>query len=135
MPSKPDPLALAPAPSIAELPSSPLSASLPALQKRVAVLRDFHKRLAEASLGASYEAAHARLAVAYWATTVTRLKLLAEGKLPRLPAVSQAAADKSYFDTTAKLCEGLEKTVQSYQKSENPQKQHIWRLWNQSGKG
>ena len=134
-PSKPDPLAVVPAPPIAELPKSPLSESLLVLQKRVAVLRDFHKRLVDAGLGQGYEAAHARLAIAYLATTVTRLKMLGEGKLPRLPALSQAAADKSYVDTTAKLCDGLEKTVKSYQRSENPQKQHIWRLWNQSGKG
>jgi hypothetical protein len=111
VPHKPDPLALAPAPSFGDLPKSPQSEKLTALAARVAVLRDFHRRLVEAGLGRSYEAAHARLVVAYLATTVTRLKMVAAGKLPLLPATSQVAADQSYVETTARLCEGLEKTV------------------------
>ncbi len=135
VPSKPDPLALAPAPLAADLAQSPQLQSLAGLTARVAAVRDFHRRLVDAGLGQSYEAAHARLAVAYLATTVMRLKMVAEKKLPLLAPASQAAADQSYVDTTAKLCEGLAKAVQSYHKSDNPQKQRIWRLWNQSGKG
>ena len=71
------------------------------------MLRDFHGRLVAAGLGHTYEAAHARLTVAYLATTATRLKMVAEKKLPLLPAVSQAAADQSYVQTTSRLCEGL----------------------------
>jgi hypothetical protein len=122
-------------PSTAELPKSPLSTLLLPLQKRVAAIRNFHTRLVEAGLGQSYEAAHARLAVAYLTTTVTRLKMVAEKKLPQLPAARQAAADQSYIQTTTWLCDGLEKTVQAYEKSPNPQKQRIWQLWSRSGKG
>jgi hypothetical protein len=132
VPAKPDPLALASAPLLAGLPKSPLTDSLAALQKRVAAIGDFHRRLVDAGLGQSYEAAHARLAVACMAATVTRLKMLADGKLPRLPAASQAAADKSYVDTTLKLCDGLEKTVKSYQASDNPEKKRIWQIWSRS---
>ena len=98
----------------------------------MAAIGDFHRRLVDAGLGQSYEAAHARLAVACMAATVTRLKMLADGKLPRLPAASQAAADKSYVDTTLKLCDGLEKTVKSYQASDNPEKKRIWQIWSRS---
>lgn len=130
VPRKSDPLAIAPAPSIDDLPNSPESEAVAALMTRVAAVRDFHQRLVDAGLGDSYEAAHARLAVAYLGTTVTRLKMVADGKLPRLPGPSQAAADRSYVETTARLCKGLEKTMQSYQKSDNPRKQQVWRLWS-----
>ena len=88
------------------------------------------EHLVDAGLGDSYEAAHARLAADYLATTVARLKMLSGGALPRLPAASQAAADRLYLQTTANLCQGLEKTVQSYQKSADPAKRQIWRLRN-----
>lgn len=133
MPSKPDPFSLAPPPLLAGLPKSPLNDSLAALEKRVAVIRNFHQRLVAAGLGRSYEAAHARLAAAYLATTITRLRMLAEGKLMRLAAEPQAAADKSYVDTTARLCDGLERAVDQYQKSDDPEKQRIWELWTQKG--
>ncbi len=89
----------------------------------------FHARLVDAGLGDTYEAAHAGLVASYLATTVARLRMVADGRLPRLPAASQAAADRSYVETTARLCEGLEKMIQSYRKSEDPKKQQIWRLW------
>jgi hypothetical protein len=131
-PRKVDLLFAAPPPPSAAALESLRSPSLLALQKRVAALGEFYRRLADAGLGQSYEAAHARLAVACMAATVTRLKLLADGKLRRLPAVRQAAADKSYVDTVAKLCDGLEKTVKSYQTSENPEKKRIWQIWSPS---
>ena len=87
---------------------------------------------AAAGLGDSYEAAHARLAVTYHATTHQRLRLLAEGRLKPLPGDSQCAADKSYFQTTARLCEGLEKVLNSYAKSADPHQQRVYAVWSAS---
>jgi len=93
-------------------------------------LGKFYDRLLEAGLADRYEAAHARLAVEYLAVCHHRLKLQADGKLEPLPARSQHAADMSYFDTTTKLCDGLERVLQSYQDSDDPQKKRIYGLWN-----
>ncbi|MBC8868858.1 MAG: hypothetical protein H8E44_05545 [Planctomycetes bacterium] len=70
------------------------------------------------------------LAVEYAATAYERLELLAQGKLARLPAASQYAADKSYFSTAAKLCEGLERAIQSYRDSEDLHKTRACEIWN-----
>ncbi len=102
---------------------------LAALRTRVNKLRTLHQRLVDAGLDDSYEAAHARLAVEYFATSVRRLELLAEGKLKPLPAASQYAADKSYFDTTARLCEGLEKVLDAYGESDDRHKRRVHQLW------
>jgi hypothetical protein len=107
------------------------SQEVESLTARVAKLRAFHDRLVAAGLGDNYEAAHARLAVQYVATFYERLKLLADGKLARLPETSQYAADKSYFSTAAKLCEGLEKAVQSYKDSEDMRKRRVYREWSE----
>ena len=129
-PHKSEPLMIASPPSTDGLSESRESEAVVALAKRVAAVRDFHKRLVNAGLADSYEAAHARLVADYLATTVARLKMVADGKLPRLPPASQAAADRSYVRTTTRLYQGLEKTVQSYKESEEPKKRQIERLWN-----
>jgi hypothetical protein len=59
-------------------------------------------------------------------------QLLAAGKLARLPPASQAAADKSYFITTSRLCEGLEKTLAGYGKSESPAKRQLFAWFQES---
>jgi hypothetical protein len=100
------------------------------LAKRVAGVRGFHKRLVNAGLGESYEATHARLIVCCLAAADTRMQRIAEGRLPTLPAASQAAADFSYLETVRRLCEGLEKVVQSDANAEDRQKRQIHRLWN-----
>ncbi len=133
-PRRPDPTAIAPALSPEGLPKSPETEAIAAIMPRVATVRDFHGRLVAAGLGGTYEAAHARLVAAYLATTATRLRMAAEGKLPRLPSRSQSAADRSYIETVTRLCQGLEKTVRSYQESEDPQKRQIWSLWNPSAR-
>lgn len=103
---------------------------LAVLDARTARFRRLHEQLVAAGLGESCEAAHARLAVQYLATCHQRLKLLAEGKLPRLASpVSQYAADKSYFQTAARLGEGLEKVLDGYQKADDPAKKRILGLW------
>ena len=71
----------------------------------------------------------------YLATCQKRIQLLAEGKLARLPEPSQYAADKSYFATVAKLCEGLESVLDSYAKSTDAAKKAIYGLWIGTRKG
>ena len=106
-----------------------LPPDLEAIDARAARIRRFHQGLVAAGLSGSYEAAHARLAVEYLATTCRRLKMLSEGKLRRLPGPSQYAADKSYFSTTAKLCEGLERTVALYKDSEDAHQKQVYVIW------
>ena len=105
--------------------------ALAEIDAQIARIRYFHQGLVSAGLADSYEAAHARLAVEYLAATCERLKMLSEGKLKRLSDQSQAAADKSYFSTTSKLCEGLEKTVAAYKDSEDVHKKRVYEIWNE----
>jgi hypothetical protein len=99
------------------------------LDARVARIRRFHTQLAVAGKEETYAAAHARLAVRYLATCQKRLQMLAEGKLGRLPPPSQYAADRSYFSTAVKLCEGLEKALDGYAKATDAEKKQIYQLW------
>jgi len=107
-------------------------AELTALRERTAQFRKLIKGLNAAGLSDSYEAAHARLALTYYAATHQRLRLLAEGRLKPLPGDSQYAADKSYFQTTARLCEGLENVLNSYAKSAAPHQQRVYAVWSAS---
>jgi len=91
----------------------------------------FYNRLVDAGLGQCYEAQHARLVVDSIAAIQDRHGLLRQGKLKRLPAPSQAAADRCYVDTATKLTEGLAKTVGSYENSEDPGKRTILRIWQE----
>jgi hypothetical protein len=100
------------------------------LRERAARLGKLHGQLAAAGLGDCYEAAHARLVVEYHAVTHQRLRLLAEGKLQPLPADSQYAADRSYFAATMRLCEGLEKVLNSYATSSDSHKKRVFALWS-----
>ncbi len=99
---------------------------------KVARLRDFHARLQAANLGESYEAAHARLAIEYLAVTCERAALQAKGALPALPPRSQYAADRSYLQTTLKLCAGLEKTIEAYSGAGDARRQRVLALWMES---
>ena len=107
-----------------------LAPGLAEIDARIARIRKFHQGLVSAGLADSYEAAHARLAVEYLAATCKRLKMLSEGKLDRLVGQSQYAADKSYFSTTAKLCEGLERTVISHKDSEDAHEKRVYAIWS-----
>ncbi len=78
----------------------------------------------------AYEAAHGRLAVEYLVATHERLTMLSYGRLKRLSDQSQYAADKSYLSTTAKLCEGLERTVASYKDSEDAHEKQVYLIWS-----
>jgi hypothetical protein len=103
-----------------------------ALEARTARLRRFYGRLVAAGKEASYEAAHARLAIRYLATCQKRMRLLGDGKLNRLPDESQQAADRSYFATAMKLCEGMEKLLEGYAKSPEASHGEMYQLWNAS---
>ena len=107
-----------------------LAPGLAEIDARIARIRKFHQGLLSAGLARSYEAAHARLAVEYLAATRQRLKMLSEGKLDRLAGQSQYAADKSYFNTTTKLCEGLERTVLSYKDSKGTHQKRVYAIWS-----
>jgi hypothetical protein len=107
-----------------------LPPDLTKLDAGIAHIRRFHQGLVTAGLADSYEAAHARLAVEYLATTCARLKMLSEGKLDRLPGPSQYAADKSYFCTTANLCDGLERTVNSHKDVADLDGKRVYEIWN-----
>ena len=80
-------------------------------------------------MGETYEAAHAKLAVDYIGTIKNRRKLLKQGELKPLPETSQAAADKSYIDAAQKLSTGLEKVLESYSQSIEPNRKRIYQIW------
>ena len=101
-----------------------------ALEARVGRMRRFCDRLHAAGLDDCYEAAHARLAIQSLAVACSRLQMLDEGKLAVLSPRSQYAADKSYFATTVRLCEGLKRTVQAYKDSPNSHKKRVYAIWN-----
>jgi hypothetical protein len=114
-------------------------AAMPEIGKRLAAdarLRKFHGLLVKKGLGDTYEAAHARLAIDCLATAHARLGGLEQGKLkPLANPGSQGAADQSYLDATGKLTDGLTAILAAYEKSAEPQKQGIARLWQQAGEG
>lgn len=105
-------------------------AALAALIPRVERIAKFHAALAAAGLADTYEAAHAKWAVAYYHTSRRRAARQAEGTLNQpLSPESGKAADESYIQTTAKLCEGLEKVLDGYQDSDCPRRKQIGELW------
>jgi hypothetical protein len=97
---------------------------------QIARLETFHGRLVAAGLGDTYEAQHARLAIACQAVLRERLRRMTAGTLTPLAAPTQYAAFKSYLSTTAKLCEGLEKIIAGYEKSDNVRQQQIFSLYS-----
>jgi hypothetical protein len=111
--------------------SSPAFATLDA---RLAQVRAFQVRLVAAGFGESYEAAHARLILEAVRAAHERQSLWAAGKLPPLPAASQAAADKSYMDTATKLYDGLAALMKSYEQSSEERARKIGDLWSEEGK-
>ncbi len=99
------------------------------LDVRAARLRDFQGRLERAGLGQSYAAAHAQLAVRCIETAHVRFQRLAQGSIAPLPGPSQKAADDSYVDTARKLCDGLEKVIETYKTSPDGGRKKIRALW------
>ena len=65
--------------------------------------------------------------------TRQRADLLAAGKLTRLPERSQAAADKLYLNTVARLCDGLERVLNACANAKDDPKQQVYEIWNSAG--
>ncbi len=99
------------------------------LAKRVERVREFHRQLVAEHLGKTYEAAHAKLIVEFAEVTAARRELLMTDKIRRLPEPSQAAADKSYDETLAKLCDGLDSVLKSYERSPDVPRREMFQLW------
>lgn len=99
------------------------------MKERVSLFARLLQRLEQAGLAQTYEAAHTRLILRQWLTVLRRTELQNAGKLPRLPEPSQAAADRSYVDTLAKLCDGLEKVLDGYSDSRLAEKRRIAEIW------
>jgi hypothetical protein len=96
-------------------------------------VRTFWKRLKRARLAHSYEAAHARLVVESMVVARERRRLLDAGQLPRLEdPTSQEAADKSYADTVDRVYQGLVKTLEGYERSEDETQRRMLQLWRKS---
>jgi hypothetical protein len=100
-----------------------------ALAERAARIERFKAKLRDSRLSTSYEEAHARLIARFFAVCRERLDLQADGRLMLLPEASRAAADRSFFDTAAKLCQGLEKVLEAYAGSADPLKKKMFALW------
>jgi hypothetical protein len=110
-----------------------LPAPAAALKPRRQRMWDFSKKLADAGFKSSYEAEHARLAVSAIDVIAERHRLVTTKKLAPLDdATRQAAADQLYVDTASKLCDGLETVINGYEKSPDPRKLEIHRLWLQT---
>ncbi len=106
---------------------------LKALFAKLERLRAFSERLDAAGLSATYEAAHARLALDCANQMHDRLQLLASGNLrPLTNAASQAAANQLYFDTTRKLTEGLYRVLEDFRNSPDQRKQPLWEIWEEA---
>jgi hypothetical protein len=71
------------------------------------------------------------LVIEYQSVTCKRFKMFSEGELKPLSGQSQFAADKSYLDTTSKLCEGLKRTVDSYKESKDARKKRVYTIWSE----
>lgn len=100
------------------------------LAARMARIGRLHTKLTAAGLGQSYEATHAGLAMECFAVCRARFAAIDAGTITRLPAPSsQTAADHSYILTVERLCEGLEKVLETYAHAENPVKKRIATLW------
>lgn len=120
--------------SAAEVGTGQVSPAVAGLDARAAKWRAFHDRLIAEGLGAGYEAAHVQLALDALRTLHERRRLLAAGKLQRLPKPpSEAAADASYENAAAKLMDGFETVIKTYGKSADPRRQKIFELYQASG--
>jgi hypothetical protein len=99
------------------------------LDARLGRVAEFHRRLGAAHLGEGYEATHAKLVLDCGRVAAERAALRKAGKLRALPGPSQAVADKSYDETVARLCDGLELTLKSYSTTTNVMRQKVYSLW------
>ncbi len=102
------------------------------LENRVGRVREFHRRLARARLGDTYEATHAQLVLDCARAASVRQERLKIGKIQRLPEASRVAADQCYLDTVSKVCAGLEAILQGYENSPDSTRKKLYQHWRQS---
>ena len=105
-----------------------VGSSIAELEGRSKRLERLHRRLINADLGATYEAAHAQLACDSIRVVRERRSLLRQGQLKPLPDVSQAAADKLYLQTAVRLCDGLDALIATYAESKEPRRKTVYSL-------
>jgi hypothetical protein len=90
----------------------------------------FHKRLVDAGLGESYEAAHAQLVLDALCAIHERHDLLRAGKLAPLEQAAEVAAEESYGNTIANLLNGLDTVImKSDRNSPDPRRREIFQLY------
>jgi len=99
---------------------------------RLADVMEFHSRIRDRGYGEIYEAAHAQLILDCAQAVAKRDGMRQEGKLRLLSEPSQTAADKLFFGTVTKLCDGLEATLNSYQNSKDAKQRKFFKLWQES---
>ncbi|MCP5520742.1 MAG: hypothetical protein H7A46_04270 [Verrucomicrobiales bacterium] len=102
------------------------------LEKPVARVREFSRRMVAAGLGDTYEAAHARLILDCARAWDQRQAMQQDGQLKPLPETSQAAADQLYTQTLTRLSEGLEAWMTSHGDSADPKRRRIAEFWRAS---
>ena len=118
--------------TLATSPSAGISPQeLKSLGARALRIRKLHDSLLGADMAESTEAAFARLIINSLAVIYARVRMQAESKLDSLPSESQCAADRSYIHAVVNLCDGLEKTINSYHDSAEPYKKRVYQLWSQ----
>jgi hypothetical protein len=81
---------------------------------------------------ATYELAHAELALKYIHLVSQRRAAVAQNRVRRLPEGSQAAADQCYLDTARKLYDGLAAALKFAGQDETPRRREILRLWQKA---
>jgi hypothetical protein len=114
--------------------TAPGDADLAALARRVSLFRTLHDHLQQQQVPAEYEIGHIRLAAESLVVIQQRRKLQEARKISPLPEKSRTAAEKLYLDTATKLCDGLEKTLASYDQSPDETKQTIAKIWKEAKK-
>ncbi len=106
-----------------------IPAELKALDERAKKLKALHEDLIAEGFEESYEASHLRLALTAIHTIHARRNLQAQGKLISLPEPSMSAANRSYLETAIKLCDGLERTLRSYENSTDSYKKRVYQIF------
>ena len=104
----------------------------PAPQSAFAHVGVFYGKLLAAGETEGYEAAQCRLIIAHLEAMRTRLEWEKTGRLPALPPASAFAADKSYLDAAERLTDGLQRVLQGYEKSDDPQKKRMGAMWDEA---
>lgn len=118
----------------AGLPPEPSRGTIPKemspLRPFILQFREFYTALAKEGLESSYEAAHVRLAIEFFGAACERKDLLAKGKIRKMMEPAQYAADELYLNTAMSISFGIEKLINSYEKSDSQEKRKIYQIWH-----